>query len=160
MDRPEALPKTIGMDPITRYVRSLKGDWRMLSEVSHQVGVSQFTLRRFIRENEPKSCLPSKIAQIGKVVVYLYSPSDIARIEKHLESRKKLVDFTGKRKVTGRPAVYTKEQRAERKKLRARVWYWTKRAEELQAQGDIEGMEDALATVAAMKKELENSAKG
>ena len=78
MTSPEVLERTVYTDPVTRFVRSLPGDYFMLREAAHACEVSQFTLRKFIAE-DVKECLPSKTTKFGKIRVYLYTREDIAR---------------------------------------------------------------------------------
>lgn len=150
------LPKIVNVDPVTRFVRSLPGDWRLLREVSGLVGVSQFTLRRYIDDNI-KECLPSKVARIGKMHVYLYSAEDIASIERYLRDRTEVVDFDGKRKR--RAPIYTSAERIGRKRARSRKWYWEDRARALAEAGDKVGAQDALRRAKEIGEELKASGK-
>jgi hypothetical protein len=154
MTAPEILERTIYTDPVTRFVRSLPGDYFMLREAAHACDVSQFTLRKFIAENVTE-CLPSKVTQFGKIRVYLYTREDIARIQDYLSKQNVVLDFTGPAKKMGRPALYTKEQMDTRKKLYTKRWYWRNRAKLLAQRGDKVGSEDAARKADEVTKELE-----
>lgn len=154
MTAPEVLERTIYTDPVTRFVRSLPGDYFMLREAAHACDVSQFTLRKFIAENV-EECLPSKVTQFGKIRVYLYTREDIVRIQAYLAKQNVVLDYNGPAKKMGRPALYTKEQMDERKKLYTKRWYWRNRAKLLAERGDTAGAQEAEAKANEVTKELE-----
>lgn len=154
MTGPEVLERTVYTDPVTRFVRSLPGDYFMLREAAHACDVSQFTLRKFIAENVVE-CLPSKVTQFGKIRVYLYTREDIQRIQEYLSHQNVVLDFNGPAKKMGRPALYTKEQMDERKKLYTKRWYWRNRAKLLAERGDTDGAAEALRRADDVTKELD-----
>lgn len=153
MKSPEILERTVFTDPVTRFVRSLPGDYFMLREAAHACDVSQFTLRKFIAE-DVKECLPSKTTQFGKIRVYLYTREDIERIQKHLEQQSRVYDYNGPAKKMGRPSIYTKEQMDERKKLYTKRWYWRNRAKLLADRGDTAAANEALSKADEVTREL------
>jgi DNA-binding transcriptional MerR regulator len=137
------------MDPATRLVRSLPGNYHKLVDAAEILGVSDNTLRFLIQEavkaGDPKGA-PSKYVMMKKTKIYLYSDEDIERIRALLASRHEVKPFD--MTATGRPPVYTAEERAERTKLNARAWYYRNRIEELEAK-DAPKKE-----IAAAKKKL------
>jgi hypothetical protein len=123
------------MDPATRLVRSLPGEWYKLSEAAEMLGCHEKTLRSMItvaRDTGDKSGAPSKYVTYGKKHIYLYSPADIERIRGVLAERTAVRPFET---ITGRPPVYTPEERTARTKLSARAWYYRSRIKKLEAEG-------------------------
>lgn len=122
------------MDPATRLVRSLPGEWYKLSEVAEMIGCHEKTLRGLIaaaHETGDKSGAPSKYVAYGKKHIYLYSPKDVERIRKLLADRTALRSFDN----IGRPPIYTPEERAARTKLSSRAWYYRSRIKKLEQAG-------------------------
>ena len=70
------------MDPATRFVRSLPGDYFMLREAAELTGVSSYTLRKLIAANA-NGLVPSKEARFGELKIYLYTRDDIERLNDH-----------------------------------------------------------------------------
>lgn len=150
---PEVLERTVYTDPVTRFVRSLPGEYFMLREAAHACDVSQFTLRKFIAE-DVKECLPSKTTKFGKIRVYLYTREDIARIQEHLAKQVHVFDYAGPAKKMGRPSIYSKEEMEERKKLYTKRWYWRNRYKILAQRGDSAGAQEALKKADDVTREL------
>ena len=145
----------INIDPATRYVRSLDGDYFLLREVAEYVGVSQFTLRKFISDNV-ESCVPSKYAMFGKTRIYLYTRQDIESIREYVKKRNIVYDHDGQARKIGRPAKYTKEERVNRSRLYSKAWYWRNRSRMLAERGDITGAEVAIGRARLVEKELKD----
>jgi len=125
------------MDPATRLVRTLPGNYKKLSEAAEILGVSDDTLRTLLQEAVSKgdaSGAPSKFAMMGRTRIYLYTDEDIERIRGILAERREVrsFDLTA---VTGRPPLYTKEERAHRTRLNARAWYYRNRIKKLTETG-------------------------
>jgi hypothetical protein len=154
MTSPEVLERTVYTDPVTRFVRSLPGDYFMLREAAHACEVSQFTLRKFIAE-DVKECLPSKTTMFGKIRVYLYTGADVERIQAYLAQQVKVYDYAGPAKKMGRPSIYSKEQMDERKKLYTKRWYWRNRSKILAERGDASGAQEATSRADEITRELE-----
>jgi hypothetical protein len=142
------------MDPSTRFVRSLDGEYFMLREAAEMLGVSHRTLRIYLADPETKDELgPSFCAYFGKVKIYLYTREDIEKIRKYLTSRKTVFRTNETPRPTGRPPKWTSKQRKERQRLYSSAHYYSRRAEELD-QTDPEAAALARAKVAAIKKKL------
>jgi hypothetical protein len=126
------------MDPATRLVRTLPGNYKKLSEAAEILGVSGDTLRALIQEavneGDPAGA-PSKFAMMGRTRLYLYTDEDIERIRGVLESRREVRTFDLTSSGTGRPPLYTKEERATRTRLNARAWYYRNRIKKLEEAG-------------------------
>lgn len=133
---------TIRVDPATRFVRSLPGDFFLLREAADAIGVSQFVLRKFIADGT-EGCTPSKYAMFGKVKIYLYTRDDIETIRQHLSARHRVFKHDGQARRVGRPPQYTKEERANRSRLYSKSWYWRSREKILSQRGDAEGAKKA-----------------
>jgi hypothetical protein len=147
------LPDTVRIDPATRFVRSLPGDYFLLREAAEAAGVSQFTLRKMIADDIPK-CTPSKYAMFGKIKIYLYTRTDIDNIREYLGDRHKIYNHAGMAKRTGRPATYTKAQRKTRSRLYSKAWYWKNREKILKDKGDREGAKEAREKAKEIEREL------
>lgn len=146
---------SVKIDPATRFVRSLPGDYFLLREAAEATGVSQFTLRKMIADDIP-NCTPSKYAMFGKIKIYLYTRQDIENIRKYLGNRHQIFNHTGMARKTGRPATYTKAQRKERSRLYSKAWYWRNREKILKSKGDKEGAYAAHQKAVEIEKVLKN----
>jgi hypothetical protein len=155
MTQPEVLtrPRSVQIDPATRFVRSLPGDFIMLREASHALGVSEYVLRKYIADDEP-GLQPSKYTMFGKVKIYLYTEEDVKRIEKHLSTRVQVFEHTGQAKKTGRPPKYDDAERKSRDQKHSRAWYWRNRVAILTERGDIAGAQVAQKRLDEIIKEL------
>jgi hypothetical protein len=150
----ETLPReAIKVAPAVRHVRSLPGNWFMLREAAHELGVSDYVLRKFIAEDTP-GLQPSKYTMFGKVKVYLYSRADVTRIAKHLATRAVVYPHDGQAKRFGRPPKYDAEERKWRDRLHSRRWYWMNRVQALTEKGDEKGVAKAKAKIRAIDREL------
>lgn len=130
-----------GIDPATRYVRSLPGNYFMLKEAAEMVGVSQYVLRKLIQDEDAgeakaEGLTPSKYAPMGNNKIYLYTREDIDRLTAHFSDRKRVVDIDGPINRGGRPPIYTRAERKERNRLHSQAWYYQKREEKLRAEGN------------------------
>jgi|694.fasta_scaffold04974_32 DNA-binding transcriptional MerR regulator len=135
------MPK--GYSPTVRFVRSLPGEYYMVSEAAKMIGVSPHTLRQYVSD---PNLSPTKCANFGKVRIYLYTMEDIQKIQNELNERRKVVDFNGERmgKPSGRPSKFSKEEAAHRKRLYAQRYYYTKRAHKLRSEGRDEESSEAF----------------
>lgn len=127
------------MDPATRLVRSLEGEYYKLSEAAEMLDVPESTLRALIKDasegGDPDGA-PRQYIPFGKMMIYLYSPEDIDRIKGVLAKRVTPTPFT--MVLPGRPPRYSPEERTARTKLSARAWYYRNRIEKLTRQGPEE----------------------
>jgi len=153
MTQPETLTRVVTIDPATRFVRSLPGNYSMLREAAHACGVSQFTLRKFIAD-DVEECTPSKYTMFGKVKIYLYTDEDIASIKKYLKSQVQIFDHNGQARRIGRPPKYAEDERHDRDKLHSKKWYWNNRVKLLTERGDIAGAKEAKKRVKEIDEEL------
>lgn len=149
----ETLTRAVRIDPATRYVRSLPGNFIMLREAAMACGTSEYVLRKFISDDTP-GLQPSKYTMFGKVKIYLYTDEDVRRIQDHLKSRKVVFEHDGQARRLGRPPKYTTDERKWRDKMHTRKWYWNNRAKVLADKGDEAGAQKALKKVADIDKEL------
>ena len=144
------------VDPATRFVRSLPGDYFMLREAAELTGASPYTLRKLIANNE-EGLTPSKWAWFGKVKIYLYTREDIDRLHEHFAHTRQVYDHDGvqAKRQGGRPATFTKEERVTRNRLHSMRWYYRKREQKLKDRGDLEGSRQAGTKADEIDKELE-----
>lgn len=143
----------VRVDPATRFVRSLPGDYIMLREAAEMLEVTQFTLRKFIQD-DVEGCVPSKYAMLGKIKIYLYTQEDVESIRDHLRDLTKVYDHVGQAKRIGRPPEYTQPERDKRSRLYSKSWYWKNRVRLLTERGDADGAAQAQQRVDEIQKEL------
>lgn len=141
------------IDPATRFVRSLKGEYFLLREAAEAVGTSQFVLRKFISDGDIE-CSPSKYAQFGKTRIYLYTREDIESIRQNIEKKYGVYDHLGPHKKPGRPPKYNREQRKQRARMYSKSWYWRNRAKVLGEQGKIEAAQAAMERAKKIDRQL------
>lgn len=146
---------TSGLDfsPAEAFVRSLDGEFFMLREAAEMVGVSQYTLRTLIAA-EADGLTPSNYAMFGKVKIYLYTRADIERLREHFKRRLEVRKFDGPAPKSGRPPIYTKDERRERNRLHSQAYYYRKRAEKLMAQGREVDADQALQKAENIERKL------
>lgn len=147
---------TISVDPATRFVRSLPGDYFLLREAAQYLGVSQFILRKYIADDVPE-CTPSKFAMFGKVKIYLYTREDIESIQKHIAKRATIYEHDGQARRVGRPPTYTKSERQWRSRMYSKAWYWRNREKILNERGDEAGAAKARAKADEIDRELKRN---
>lgn len=148
-----------GIDPATRYVRSLPGNYFMLKEVSEMVGVSQYVLRKLIQDEDAGEAkapglTPSKYAPMGNNKIYLYTREDVENLRAHFANRRRVVEIDGPINRGGRPPIYTREERRERNRLHSQAWYYRKRAEKLLDAGKEAEAAQALTRYNEINEEL------
>ena len=145
------MTKTAPLDPATRLVRSLEGEYFKLSEAAEILGVPESTLRALIKDasegGDPDGA-PKQYIPFGKIPIYLYTHEDIDRIREVLTKRRSASPVPFDMVLNGRPPRYTPEERAVRTKLSARAWYYRNRIARLEA-GDA-----PKAAAAAAKRKL------
>jgi len=146
------------LDPSTRFVRSLDGDYFMLREAAEILGVKHTLLRSLMRsdDNKDRSLEPTFCTFFGKVKLYLYTKDDIARIRVYLTKRKQVFRNTELANFKGRPRIWTNEERKDRNRLYSRAYYYRKKAEEHTANGDTAAADRAKAIVADCEQRLAN----
>jgi len=127
---------TAPLDPATRLVRSLEGEYFKLSEAAEMLKVPESTLRALIKDasegGDPDGA-PKQYIPFGKIPIYLYTRDDIERIRGVLTKRRQASPVPFDMVLNGRPPRYTPEERAARTKLSARAWYYRNRIKTLQA---------------------------
>lgn len=142
------------LDPTTRFVRSLDGDYFMLREAAEMLGVHHRTLRNLIRDYPEQELGPSYVAYMGKVKIYLYTREDIEAIRQHMADRKTVYLASGEPKAVGRPRIYTVEERRERQRRYSQAHYYRRKAEALAEEGRDKEAKEALRKADQLTKEL------
>lgn len=148
--------RTERLDPATRFVRSLEGEYFLLREAAIAVGTSQFVLRKMIQDGN-LDCSPSKYAQFGKTKIYLYTQRDIDSIIRHIAEAHKVYDHNGPARRPGRPVKFNQKERRERARLYSKAWYWRNRAKVLAESGEIEKSDKAMLRALQIDKELKGA---
>lgn len=76
--------------PAHRFVRQLREkdqvNYRTTAEVAEELGVSTPWVRKIQRQGLLPP-VPSKVTQLGKITIYLYTPDDVEIIRKYLVDR-------------------------------------------------------------------------
>lgn len=116
------------MDPATRFVRSLPGEYFMTREAAAMLGVPRRRLDEYVA-SYPDELGPSFCTFFGKLKIYLYTQEDIERIRAHLTNVRRV--FPPRTPgAGGRPRKWTDEERKERQRLYAKRHYYHRRIEE------------------------------
>jgi len=141
------------MDPSTRFVRSLDGEYFMLREVAAMLGISTQSLRKTVPNKSIEA--PSFWVMFGKLKIYLYTRDDIDELRKHLEERSEVFK-TGEKEQpkVGRPRKYNKEQKKEKQREYARMYYWRKQLEKAEREGDKAKTDRAKLKMFELEKEI------
>jgi hypothetical protein len=145
--------QAVRIDPTTRFVRSLPGEYFLLREAAAACGVSPFVLRKYISEDVPE-CTPSKYTMFGKVKIYLYTKADIKSIQDYMKKRIVVFEHDGQARRIGRPPKYSDEQRHWRDQQHSKKWYWKNRVRLLTEKGDEAGAAKAQKRVDEIEREL------
>jgi hypothetical protein len=148
------------MDPSTRFVRSLDGDYYMLREAAEVLGVKHTLLRSLMRDPDHKDLGPTFCTFFGKIKLYLYTKEDIARIREYLTKRKQVFRNSDLVAFKGRPRIWSPEQRKERNKLYSKAYYYRKKVEQHTASGDTAEAARAQAVVDECQAKLDNYERG
>ncbi len=159
MTNPEVLPRKVYTNPTTRFVRSLEGDYLMLSEVAVICDVSPFTLRKFIADDVKKG-LPSSIAMFGKTLIYLYTQEDVQRIQELLKERNQVSAYNGPlSRKSGRPTMYSNDEKTNLKRLYSRHWYYKERVREFTEAGNMDKAAAAQSKADKIQQEINEARK-
>ena len=144
------------MDPSTRFVRSLEGDYLMVREAAETLGVRHTVLRTLMRQDHNPPLAPSFCAFFGKVKIYLYTREDIARIREYLTKRRQVFPNDDVVAYKGRPRLWTDAERKVRNRLYSRAYYYRKKVEEHTKAGNAEAAALAQIEVDECEAELES----
>jgi transcriptional regulator with XRE-family HTH domain len=100
--------------PAHRFVRLLREkdgvDYRTTAEVARMLGVSSAWIRKIQRQGLLPP-VPSKVTQLGKITIYLYTPEDVEIIRQYLVDRQSVYANTVSNRVESWEEV---KQRRER----------------------------------------------
>lgn len=140
-----------GVDPATRLVRSLDGEYYMLREAAEMVGVSRHTLRRWLADGR-EDMRPSKAVHMGRTEVYLYTRADVERIKKLLSSQREVVEYQGS---NGRPTQYSLGERKHRQRLFSRRYYYQRQKEKHELNEHWDRARTAQKAIEKINRELE-----
>lgn len=73
------------VSPVKKYVRSLGRNFKVVSEVAEELGVSSSFIR--LISDEKRVDVPTYKAQYGKHEIRVYTPDDVEKIRQYLEGR-------------------------------------------------------------------------
>src|SRR6266571_4438645 len=79
-------PTVPRLDPSTKFVRSLDGEYYLLREVAQMLGVNHRVLRKLNDETDDLG--PSFFTMFGRVKIYLYTKDDINALGEYLNARR------------------------------------------------------------------------
>lgn len=149
--------RAAAVDPVTRFVRSLDGDFYTLREIANHLGVSVNSMRTLARKH-PAELGPSFAVMFGRLKVFLYTAEDLDRVVEHQQRRKAIhPDLDDLAAGPGRPVLWSNEENRRRHQGHSAVYYWRRRAEVLHAAGKPEqarsAAERAAGIAEAMKAE-------
>lgn len=141
----------IPRDPVTRFVRSLPGEFFTLNEVAGHLDVSPRSVRRLIGHRED-GLGPARTGHLGKVTVYLYTAANVERLQHHFALRRH-ANPPGKAPI-GRPRLWNAAEYADRHARHVRAYHWRHRAAELLERGEFEAAGDAQRNAAEITNGL------
>ena len=141
------------MDPSTRFVRALDGDFYMLREAAEMLGVSTQTLRKTVHDEKINA--PSFWVMFGKLKIYLYTRDDIEEVRAWFKAREEVYK-TGEvpEPKVGRPRMYNKEQKAAKQREYARSYYWRNQLEKGENNKDESLIQKARAKLFELAEEV------
>lgn len=142
------------LDPSTRFVRSLDGEYFMVREAAEYLGVSSVTLRSAMKDDTEKWG-PSFCAWFGKVKIYLYTKADLERIGKNLADRKRVYRNSEEYSATGRPKKWSDEETKSRQRLYSQHHYYRRRAAKMTEEGREAAATKAAARVVEIQAQLD-----
>lgn len=122
----------------------------MLKEAAEMMGVSHYSLRRYISRGTP-NMQPSKVANMGGMRIYLYTKEDVDRMRKTREGAGKIQDYCG---YEGKNK-YTEEQRNRRSLLYAKRTYWRGVHKKAVFMEDLKRVANAKDRITGITKELD-----
>jgi excisionase family DNA binding protein len=124
------------LSPAERHVRSLGGDFLMVSEVADVLNVSVSTVRKLITNEDLDA--PSFFVKFGeKTQIYLYTQKDVEELRDYLDNYRRVLPTTQKpEKRIGRPPKYTEEERKAKRAEYNRKYYERRKAEKRAEEND------------------------
>jgi hypothetical protein len=124
------------LSPVVRHVRALGRQRYLLAEVAAVLDIPPSTLRRLLLADRERYG-PSDYTWYKDQRVYLYTPEDVARLERHFEQlrRDQPMRVSGS---PGRPRMWSHAERQDRQRRHAQAVYYRRRAG-LLAETDPEG---------------------
>lgn len=105
---------SIRIDPMTRYVRSLPGDWLMQREAADLLGISRDALKQ-LGYKHPDTLGPGFVTWLGDIKIYLYTDEDVEQVRAYL------IEHPSTRRRN--PPTWSTEEHASRHRRRALARY-------------------------------------
>ena len=147
------------IDPTTKFVRSLEGEYYKLTEAAEYLKVSPASLRKFIKDDSA-NLGPSKVAYFGRTTIYLYTKDDLSKISEYLETRRRVFDSEGQIKKSGRPKKWTEEEKKERQQLFSSLYYYKKQSQRTLESGTTEDYQAACRKIEEIQNKLKEQENG
>lgn len=146
------------IDPFTRFVRELDGEYYLLREAATLLQVNHRVLREINSDESRKEYWPSFFTYMGKIKLYLYTDDDVAKLRQYFEERRAVYPISENppNKKMGRPAQYTAEQKKIRQRLYSQAHYYKKMARKHTAEGELDKAKLDLAKAREIQLELKN----
>lgn len=147
---------TMRLDPVTRHVRGLDGDFYLPREAAKVLGISVDRLKALGRRF-PDTLGPGYVSWLGDLKVYLYDDGDIAAVRDYFAKldAQRPVELSPYRNGRGRPPVWSHDEHASRHRRRALRTYHARMAARCAAQGRAERAETYRRRAEALSSELD-----
>jgi transposase len=82
--------------PVTALIESLGDEYKTVADVAEHFGVHKETVRRLIKaknpDGTPKINAPSKAAQAGEMIIYLFTDEDMEELEEYFGKKSKVIN--------------------------------------------------------------------
>lgn len=143
------------ISPITAFVRGIPGDFMTLAEVARILEIPEPTLRD-LRIRAPKRFGPSLMTHFGRTPVYLYSAEDLERVRVELKNHRAEQRAEGFH--SGRPALWTATEAADRRRRSMQAVYYARRADQLASRKLPTEADAARARAEDLRAQLKNDA--
>jgi len=142
------------MDPSTRFVRSLEGEFFLLREAAGMLGISTQALRKTVHDKSVAA--PSFWVMFGKLKIYLYTREDVDELRAWFKAREEVFRVgEGEMPKVGRPRKYDAVQKAQKQREYARSYYWRKQLESAVKSDDQDAILKAKGKLYELEKEQE-----
>lgn len=146
---------TLRMDPVTRYVRELEGDYYLPREAAVLLGISVDRLK-LLGRRYPDTLGPGYVTWMGDVKIFLYDQDDIAAVRAYFAEldAKRPPELSAYRNGRGRPPVWSHAEHAARHRRRALARYHAGMARRYASEGRAEQAHSSRERAEAISAEL------
>lgn len=145
------------IDPVTRFVRELEGDYYLPREAAVVLGITVDRLKRLGRQY-PDTLGPGYVTWWGDVKLFLYDDADIVQIRSYFEKLDEQcppeLSRYRNRNGRGRPPVWSHDEHASRHRRRALCRYHRRAADRFAEQGRHDRAQQARERAEQINAEL------